>query len=228
VNCDVEQCGEAYSLFDASGCMRPACSSHADCTDGTHCYQGVGASQTNCSDDATLMECSCISTDDFGPRPVCVDEAAWPNGPNDRAREAMLACALPEPCPFGDVGLGVDAQPSDTFMGYTDLDTCVLQALIDRQPAHLQVYRNRDLAEWANNFDVHDIFVLPGGEVRVSVLERRNGMVVSDVRPLTAATLEDVATLQTCLDATDLAEQEACLAESAWLELGEPAAATCG
>lgn len=98
-----ESCGELDSMFDASGCLRQACETHANCGDGNFCYRpqdygGCQSSHVGCFEDSdgtcqcgTLPDCGgayCVSEDivfggaDLGPADGWAsDDCAPDDGP---------------------------------------------------------------------------------------------------------------------------------------------------
>jgi hypothetical protein len=93
--CEALGCGDAWSDFDAQGCLRPKCESSEDCVAGERCVPAVLAGVHRCYSsvfewcDPNCSECACSHSedcitaafcqpaDDFPPEADCnIDEAS--------------------------------------------------------------------------------------------------------------------------------------------------------
>lgn len=87
-SCEAARCGEAWSAFDASGCLRAKCSSSATCGDDERCVAPIlgeptdcqGSIQEGCTVDSTTCECSCSWTQDCAHFGLCEPAALHPPG----------------------------------------------------------------------------------------------------------------------------------------------------
>jgi hypothetical protein len=97
-SCEAARCGEAWSAFDASGCLRAKCSSSATCGDDERCVAPIlgeptdcqGSIQEGCNVDSTTCDCSCSWTSDCAHFALCEPAALHP--PSEDCPVAGKSC----------------------------------------------------------------------------------------------------------------------------------------
>jgi hypothetical protein len=140
----------------------------------------------------------------------CVCEAE--NGVLKAEYEALLACALDEPCP-------VSTQQSDIRLNTWENGECLLEALRDRTPGRYRLSKSGGDAGYVYN---ETILILDGSDEMIVFDMQTSGLVVGNLRRQhipASCTLKSTEELDACVAAgTDPDDDGICAATSDWTE----------
>ena len=132
----------------------------------------------------------------------------------EEAKDALLECALAEPCPVVELdGECCDLPPAE---GISASEQCAYEALRDRSVAHLTVVYDHDPDEWANNYTTEDLFIWPSGELSFTRQVSFNGQQESGLMAPRRAVLKSPDYFTSCLESTDPAVLADCRSAENW------------
>ncbi len=116
LDCELHNCGELDSHFDADGCLRTPCSDASDCGDAELCYAaylygGCVGSEVFCEDYDEDMSCSCGGSDDCNGA-FCVPAELVPGELQLGPGTFTDGCA-PNDAPAYDIEFGLESATCD-------------------------------------------------------------------------------------------------------------------